>query len=212
MIGALALTCLACENDTDTTDSSSSVTDARPAADTVTQPQTDTGTAPQDAAKPVKTPMVQMGGSDDEGKGFIDWSSEKEAPPLIHGIQGGEHVFFSVRVKNVDPKKMNLKLHMTMADTGEIVFPGPLSKYKQTLKKETVDGNWTGWYFKNGFIGFVHCPCLVAGQKLKFELVVTTQDGKTTMKDSHIIVPGSKKVAPHWDGDCNDDEHDQCKT
>ncbi len=171
---------------------------------------TDGASVAADAVPLSDQPTAEMGGSSDEGKGFVDWKSDEEKPPLIHGIQGGEHVYFSVRVRNMDPKKMNLLLHMTDMQTGLAVFPGPLKKFKQTLKKETVDGKWTGWYFKNGFIAFVHCPCLVSGKKVKFELVVTTQDGKVTVKTSHVILPGTAKVKPHWDGDCNADEHDEC--
>jgi|ETNmetMinimDraft_26_1059896.scaffolds.fasta_scaffold80082_2 hypothetical protein len=193
--------------------------DALPSGDTTvsaahgTTPQPDGGTTATDAPRVSKGPVVEMGGSDDEGKGFVDWSSDKETPPLIHGIQGGEHVYFSVRVRDMNPKKMNLELSMTEVASGKAIFPTPpaLKKFNQTLKKETVDGQWTGWYFKNGYIAFVHCPCLVSGKELKFDLVVTSKDGTQSASVSHTIVPGTKKVKPHWDGDCNDDEFDECK-
>lgn len=156
-------------------------------------------------------PTVELGGSDDAGKTFVDWSSDTVVPNLVHGIQGGEHVFVSVRVRNMDPKNMNLELHQHVVATGEQVFPSPITWFNQTLKKETVDGVWTGWYFKNGYTGFVNCPCLVTGKQVKLELIATSSDGKVTAKSTHFITPGAASALPLWDGDCNDDERDECK-
>lgn len=193
-----------------------------PAADVAVAPDTaagtdsggpgvDVGPAP-DTGTPVNAPTVELGGSDDAGKTFVDWSSDKIVPPLVHGIQGGEHVFVSVRVRNMDPKNMNLELHQQVVATGKEVFPSPIKWFSQTLKKETVDGVWTGWYFKNGYTGFVNCPCLVTGKQLKLELIATSNDGKVTAKSTHFITPGGPSTMPHWDGDCNDDEYPECET
>ena len=176
------------------------------------QPQTDANTGAVDAAKPVEVPTVELGGSDDEGKTFVDWSSDKVVPPLVHGIQGGEHIYVSVRARNMNPKNMQLELHQHIVDGGVEVFPTPIKWFNQTLKKETVDGKWTGWYFRNGYTGFVNCPCLVTGKQLKLELIATTKDGKVSAKSTRFVTPAAASAMPLWDGDCNDDEHDECKT
>lgn len=185
-----------------TADSSATADTAGPALD---------GGPSQDTGAPQSLPTIELGGSDNAGKTFVDWSNDKVVPPLVHGIQGGEHIYVSVRMRNMDPKSMNLELHQHIATTGEEVFPSPIKWFGQTLKKETVDGVWTGWYFRNGYTGFVNCPCLVTGKQLRLELIATSKDGKVTAKSMRLVTPGGASAMPLWDGDCNDDEYDECK-
>ena len=72
--------------------------------------------APTDASSPDSVssdatdsaPQVIVGGANSDGSGFVDWSGGAARPAIITGIQGGQHVYVSVRTRNLNPQQVKI--------------------------------------------------------------------------------------------------------
>jgi len=143
-----------------------------------------------------EAPAVEIGGCDDDGKGFVDWSQSKSKPPMLRGIQGGQHIWFSVKARNVSKKKLRMAVTLIVEETTRTVIPGRV-EYTSTLPE--VDG----WYFYEGARAYVKCPCQVVGKQLRAELEVIDLYGRTASDQVWIT--------PTWDGSCDHDPAGSCK-
>ena len=142
------------------------------------------------------TPIVLIGGASEMGEGFIDWSDGKATAPMIRGIQGGQHIWVSVRARNVSHKKLRMAITAVLEDSGKTVIPGRV-EYTSTV------GMKDGWLFYEGAQSFVKCPCQVVGRRLRIELEVIDLYGRTAKHEAFIT--------PTWDGGCEFAPAGSCK-
>lgn len=160
------------------------------------EPSADAGSTDGGGADAQGDPAVRIGGASDEGEGFVDWSDSDALAPMIRGIQGGQHIWVSVRARNVSHKKLRMAITAVLVDSGKTVIPGRV-EYTSTLNE--VDG----WLFYEGAQSFVKCPCQVQGRQLRMKLEVIDLYGRTA--DNEMV------VTPTWDGNCDFDPAGSCK-
>ena len=149
-----------------------------------------------DASDATNTPQVRVGGANDQGKGFVDWSDDKATPAMLRGIQGGQHIWFSVKARNVSAKKLRMAVTLIVDETTKAVIPG---RVEYTSTPPEVDG----WYLYQGARAYVKCPCQVVGRKLRVDLEVVDLYGRTASEQVWIT--------PTWDGNCDFDPAGSCK-
>lgn len=154
-------------------------------------------------------PSVWVGGSKDDGSGFVDWRDGLGTPPILRGPQGGQHVWVSVRMRNLHPKKLRMAFTMFVGESDTKVIPGRV-EITSTLKPEPEEATAGAeaasegpWFLYQGAPSFVKCPCQVYGKKLRVELEVIDLYGLTA-KDVAWI-------APTWDGNCDFEPAGSCK-
>jgi hypothetical protein len=146
---------------------------------------------------PAKDPMVEVGGATDAGKGFIDWSDGQSSPAILRGPQGGQHIWVSVRARNVHPKKLRMAITMFIEETGKRVIPGRVT-VTSTLKPDK-----DGWFLYQGVPSFVKCPCQIVGKKLRAELEIIDLYGRTASNEVWL--------SSTWDGSCKHAAVGSCK-
>ena len=136
-------------------------------------------------------PWAQVGGASDTGKGFVDWTDGEATPPMIRGPQGGQHVWVTVRMRGLSPKKLRMTVEMSRKDNGKIVKPGAVP-VMSTVK---TSPEFPSGFQSNYITAFVRCPCQVANKPLRVHLAVADLYGRTFETDATIT--------PTWDGDCS---------
>ena len=142
---------------------------------------------------------LQVGGSDDKGKAFVDLSSGTVKAPILRGPQGGQHIWVMVRFKGEGlwPKKMRLAVTMTIRDTKVVVKPGTVTVTQSLVEKD-------GWRsIKTAIPAFVKCPCQVYGKLLDVEVDVIDLYGRT--------MSVKQAITGTWDGVCTGDPPGSCK-
>ena len=132
-----------------------------------------------------------VGGASVEGKGFIDWQDGSATPAIIRGPQGGQHIWVSVRMTGLSPKKLKMTVEMARKDNGTVVKPGAVPLIL-TLKPSPEHP--TAFEFAS-LTAFVKCPCQVAGKPLVVRLELADLYGRTFQT--------SATITPTWDGDCS---------
>ncbi len=133
---------------------------------------------------------VQVGGANEDGTGFVDWSSGTFSPKVITGPQGGQHVWVSTKSIRVSPTKLRIGVIMHDAETGDLVKPGRVEMTHTPAK------NAEGWYEYDGIPAFVKEPCVISGRKLKVDLDISDLYGVTASTSAFIT--------PHFDLWCPD--------
>ncbi len=134
------------------------------------------------------TPQVIVGGANDDGTGFVDWSSGLARPPIVTGIQGGQHVFVSVRTRNLYP--VQVKINTMVATPVECKAYNPGSReWKVSLR---TDDTWLGY---QGITAFVDDPCLVKDKVVRVKVEVTDQN--------NVTASAYADIQPTWSGACN---------
>jgi hypothetical protein len=136
----------------------------------------------------VPTVAVWVGGSQDDGNGFVDWENGNSKPKIIRGPQGGQHIWVSARAKGMHPKKIRLGVEMFDAETGDPMKPGRV-EVTVSLKPE----DW-GWELYAGIPAFVKEPCKVMNRKLKVKFDASDLYGVGATDEAFIW--------PTWDGAC----------
>ena len=139
------------------------------------------------AADGASAPMVLVGGANSDGSGFVDWSSTTPRPAIITGIQGGQHVFVSVRTRNIFPTQAKITAMVAAPETCEPNAPGPAT-WKVSLKK---DGDWLTY---QGITAFVGEPCAIKDKWVRVKVEVTDQNG--------VTATGHADIQPTWSGAC----------
>lgn len=142
-----------------------------------------------DPGGPPQKPKAIVGGSCDNGSGFIDWHGVEERPAIIRGIQGGQHIWASVRTQGLWAKKIRLSVEMFDAETGDVMKPG---KVEITTSLKLNDGQ--GWLLYAGIPAFVQKPCNVMDRKLKVRFEANDLYGVQAVSEAFI--------RPTWDGFC----------
>ena len=140
------------------------------------------------ASAPASTaPELRIGGAADDGSGFVDWSGGGARPPIITGPQGGQHVWLSVRTRNLVPQKVEIAARLVTPETCAAFAPGEV-KLHVSLK---ADGPWLAY---NGITAFVDHPCDVRDRPIRVKVTVTDATGATAHAEADI--------APTWHGSC----------
>lgn len=139
------------------------------------------------------TPRVQVGGADDGGNGFIDWSSGSYPATVIHGPQGGQHIWVSAKTKNLFPNKARVSVTMFLESPGaadEVVKPGTTT-VTGTLKPFPAPPELPGeWLIYAGLPAFVSQPCKIAQQKLRVQIEVSDLYG--------VLASNKAWIRPKW--------------
>lgn len=142
------------------------------------------------AAHPL--PLMAVGGSDLDGTTFVPLDGCPELP-IIHGLQGGYHVWGSVRVRDVAPRKALLRVRLRDVATGALVPPGDVT-LSVTLESAAEAGEDGGWLERTGLPIFVADPCPIDGRVLQLEGRVVDLYGVEREADG-CLVP---RMLPEW--------------
>ncbi|MBI5608291.1 MAG: hypothetical protein HY902_05370 [Deltaproteobacteria bacterium] len=138
------------------------------------------------------TPRVQVGGADDGGNGFVDWSSGSYPATLIHGPQGGQHIWVSAKTKNLFPNKarVSVTMYLESASGDELVKPGTTT-VTGTLKPFPAPPELPGeWLIYAGLPAFVSQPCKLAQQKVRVQVEVSDLYG--------VVASNKAWIRPKW--------------
>lgn len=157
-----------------------------------------------DAGATSGKPEVVLGGSDKDGNGFVDWSGPKPTPPMLRGPQGAQHVWVSLRARQIDPKKTEVWLGMEVIETGKPVFPGERWMKGVTFKNDTSPGALPGGVLIQGLTAVVGCPCRIHGMDVRVYAKIKDSQG--------VVVTDEVVIAPTWDdpADCNEMDEAAC--
>ena len=134
------------------------------------------------------TPQVLVGGANTDGSGFVDWSTGSARPPIVTGIQGGQHVFVSVRTRNLFPQQVKITSMVASPVDCTPYDPGP-AQWKVSLKS---DDGWLGY---QGITAFVGKPCAVKDKLVRVKVEVEDQNG--------VKASGFADIEPTWSGSCD---------
>jgi hypothetical protein len=132
------------------------------------------------------------------GTGFADFVpvADGDAVPIIHGLQGGYHIWGSLRARYLDPTALRLRFTVTLAGASSF----------EALREDTVDLDGT----TDGLTPGTHLGSAVIfkdvrrveGQPCDWTLDVTDREGRTAAAACHGIVPTG---GPSLDGGALDD-------
>lgn len=119
------------------------------------------------------------------GTGFNQFVAvaDGDPVPIIHGLQGGFHIWGSVQARYVDPIGINLRFEVTLAATGE---PQALRDDNGDLSG-TSDGLSEGVHLGTAVI--FKDVTLVQGQPCDWTVDLTDQEGRTAHAAHAGIVP-----------------------
>ena len=116
-------------------------------------------------------PNVDVGGGADQ---FITLR-DGDSVPIIHGLQGGYHVWGSVRASGVDPNALALRFTLYIEEATDAY----------TIRNDTVDLS-DGEHL--GTAVFLPNPDDVRGRSCRFHLDVTDAAGRTASSE-HRVTP-----------------------
>ncbi len=115
-------------------------------------------------------PTADVGGGVDQ---FITLH-DGDSVPIIHGLQGGYHVWGSVRAANVDPSGLALRFTLYIEEASD----------PYTIRNDTVDLSG-GEHL--GTAVFLPNPDDVRGRSCRFHLDVTDAHGRTASAEHRVI-------------------------
>lgn len=113
---------------------------------------------------------VVLGGATDDDAGWLDWSLPSTTATLIHGPQGGYHLWVSLCVPESYGNEPKVALTMRLQASGAKVLPGLV---QLTAKLVPIPGR-EGWLCRVGIPSFVDCPCEISGHLVRVRAAVTT--------------------------------------
>ena len=152
--------------------------------------------SPDDCDPAAVGPLLEVGGADELGNGFVDWSAGDAVPDVIYGIQGGQHIWVSVRVRKtpacLSPKKMRLGVQAKIIDSGKVVKPGRVQVTHNLLNADPD----SEWYVYEGIPSFVTCPCQITGRKLEMRVDLSDLYGQEAA--------ATAVITPYWDETAHD--------
>jgi hypothetical protein len=123
-------------------------------------------------------PRVELGSTPGDFTPLVDGN----AVQIVHGIQGGFHIWGAVRAQYVDPR--SLQMHFTIAlDDGT---PPIATRDDAGDLDGTSDGLTPGTHVATTV--FLTDPTVVRGRATRFTVTVTDQEGRTG-SDSHRVFP-----------------------
>ncbi len=143
-----------------------------------------------DSAEPADVvdtePALELGGSDDHGSSWVDWSGGAVDADMHAGPQGCCHVWVSMRSPDLQPGKVKVSMEMFLVDTGVRVLRGKLNVTAQFK----ADPGPAHLY---GVPGFIDCPCTVDGRAVRVEASATDSAG-LTLSGKAEFTPRAKGV------------------
>ncbi len=139
-----------------------------------------------DADANVEEHLLELGGSDNSGKTWVDWSSGDAEAEMQPGPQGCCHVWVSMRSPALKPGKVKLSMEMFLVDSGVRVLRGEL-KLTSQFKAEPAPAHLFG------VPGFIDCPCAVGGRLLRVQATATDANG-TQVKGEGTFTPSVSAV------------------
>lgn len=129
-------------------------------------------------APPVPVELVtEIGGGKD---GFVVLA-DGDPVPVIMGVQGGYHIWTSVRVHDPTLKVVAVSLTSRFEDTGALV--GQPSK-----EAAVFDDSGDGWRVNLGMRSFIDAPAPVKGKRVTLRVEFVAPDGRYG-SDERTIVP-----------------------
>ena len=157
----------------------------------------DTEDPDQDARNDASTEIrVELGGADDEGLLFVDWSSGDATPKMVRGPQGGQHIWVRTRSEGLWHKKARIDVTMTLIDSGNVVKPGTVPVMP------TLEVQEDGSALSPGITAYVKCPCQIVGRAVRVRAEIVDLYGLTGA--------GEATIHPTWYGDCNSPPSGNC--
>lgn len=157
------------------------------------------GDAADDKKDTSEAPIwAAVGGAQDDGTGFVDWSDGTVKPRMIRGPQGGQHIWVTVRMTGLSPKQLKMTVEMRRQDNGKIVKPGAVPIIASLAKSKTKPDV----YEFGRLTAFVKCPCQIAGAPVRVNLKLDDIYGRTFSTSAHI--------RPQWSEDCSEPPSTSC--
>lgn len=140
--------------------------------------------------------LMAVGGSDLDGLAFVPLDDCPELP-IIHGIQGGYHVWGSVHVRDVSPIKALVRVRLRDMASGELVAPGDVTLSLDLDTVPDADGG-PPWLERNGLPVYVADPCPIDGHELRLEGKVVDLYGVEREAEGCLIA----RMLPEWRASC----------
>jgi hypothetical protein len=120
----------------------------------------------------VGPPGVEIGTGSDHFVALADG----DTVPIIHGIQGGYHVWGAVRARGVDPSGLRLRFTVWLTDGTDPV----------TTRTDRVDLDGSGVHA--GTAVFLPDPTVVRDHDCRLRVDITDVDGRTA-GDERVVRP-----------------------
>ena len=139
--------------------------------------------ATQPACSPVPEsypapPLVELGST----SGNFSPIGDGAGIAIIHGIQGGYHVWGAVRATNVDPREVRLRYTLRLDDA----TPALAVRDDYGDLEGTDDGLTPG--FRVGAVVFVADPAVIRSRACRLSVELTDRAGRTG-SDAHRVFP-----------------------
>ncbi len=146
------------------------------------------------------------------GTGLLEFLSltDGQEVPIIHGIQGGYHVWGAVRARYMDPN--DIDAHFTLTDVVTGALDGDVHTTLELDPPEYLDGGAPlpggadGWGESVGTRVFIPKPSDVAGRTMRLQVTLVDSTGRTC-SDARTIVPLSCWPPTPEDAGAPDDGH-----
>ena len=155
----------------------------------------DAGTDPDGYSNYHQPRTVWVGGSLDNGTGFVDWSPAPgvdlpKSATIISGPQGGQHIWVTVRTKGLWSNKARIRVEIVHAQDGTVAKPG----YVEVIGSLKVDPAAPEWLYYQGIAAFIKEPCKIMKIPHRVQVKVTDLYGDQAA--------GEARIVPTWDGWC----------
>jgi hypothetical protein len=135
---------------------------------------------PDDVAADAGEPLLEIGTGRD---GFVALHDGDELE-LIHGPQGGYHLWGAVRARNLAPAELTIDYAVTL--DGPPATEVSKTPYKLTLVKRGAGYEWSG------LIGYVPDPQAAYGRRVTLSMTATDTAGRHASDHRSVLV----KAAP----------------
>jgi hypothetical protein len=155
----------------------------------------DAGTDPDGYSNYLQPRTVWVGGSLDNGTGFVDWSLAPgvdlpKSATIISGPQGGQHIWVTVRTKGLWSNKARIRVEIVHAQDGTVAKPG----YVEIIGSLKVDPAAPEWLYYQGIAAFIKEPCKIMKIPHRVQIQIVDLYGDKAA--------GEARIVPTWDGWC----------
>jgi len=127
--------------------------------------------------------MLELGGSDEDGSGFVELAGDR---PLVQGAQGGFHVWVKFRISGMASQKVKVVRTARRAADGALVLKSA------PITEEIGAENEAVWELPMAMPAFM-CPTpvgvRVADQSIVFTLAIEDLDGVRLVETSATATP-----------------------
>jgi len=126
-------------------------------------------------------PLVILGSGEVE---FVQLTEAGQEVELVNGVQGGWHIWGSVRATGLDWRE--LRLDFTVSEPGGSLLAEP-SRTEAELACCDGDEDCDGFGEIVGFPVLVDEPALALGRNLTLQVVATDPDGRTASAEKAVV-------------------------